>query len=296
MNRDITPIASLAAGRPQEMGKVKLGIKKGNRPSSIDTFRFVSTDVAAIGILAGLYGGEVKMVEGKADLVTEANEIDIVLPPDPLGGTPIYELWSGAGCQRRCDGVDTQVMVREGDDVHYETAPCLCVRDGSLSCKPTTRLTMIIPQVRLGGVWQLKTSSWAAAREMTQMVSLIEAAQSRGLVTAKLRTEKRTQQGSKRPFTVPILVLDSTVAELSAGVVPVIAVAGDAPVAALPAPSIVTVEQRDELNRLFSVMKDPQREAVTAWMEVEDIDPKDLTFATAQRVLTFLMNLLDEGF
>lgn len=290
--RPPTPISELAAGRPQEMGKIKLGVRRGNRPASIDTFRFVSTDGEAVATLAAIYGGAVTVVDGKHDVVSDADEIDVVLPPDPLNGTPVYEMWSAAGCQRRCDGVTASVMHRRGDDVDYEDAPCLCLAAGALSCKPTTRLTVIIPQVRLGGVWQLKTSSWAAAREMQQMVALIEAAQSRGLVAAKLRVEKRTQQGSNRAFGVPILVLDATVHELSTG-----SAALTAPPAmrALPAASNeATAEQRRDLNRLFSAADEPARQAFTEWMHNRDLNPTDMTAADATDAIAFLLSTTDD--
>lgn len=207
-------------GRPQTMGKIKVG-KKGPRgnPMSIKTFRFVSRDHEAIDKLAATYGGTPIRVEDQWDLESEAKEIGVILPPDPLGGTPIYELWSRAGCLRRCDGVSATVPHRSGDDVDLVDVPCICASNDAMECKPTVRLSVILPEVALAGVWALKTNSWAAAREMQQMVSMVELAQTRGLVAAALAIEPREQVtgGQAKKFVVPVLKLKATLAELAQG-------------------------------------------------------------------------------
>src|SRR6266481_3583321 len=93
----------------QQVGRIRLGIKKGNRPVKIETFRFTSAYKEAIENIAALYGGE--MEPWKADdkgtqqyeVITEANAITIVVVPGEVL-SQWNERWSRGGCDRRCDG------------------------------------------------------------------------------------------------------------------------------------------------------------------------------------------------
>lgn len=250
MSHPIRPIRDVTQGRIQEMGKIKIGKKQGSQPTSLDHFRFVSRDSDAVRRLAELYGGRPVERDGTFDLETTASSVPVILPPDPLGGTPIYELWTAGGCQRRCDGERATVPQTSGDDVTFVDTSCICSRNGRLECKPVVRLSVILPDVSLGGVWNLKSSSWAAAREMDQMVGLIQTAQARGLVAATLSVERRSQVsgGRTRHFVVPMLSLRSTLAELAAGGTGV-ALGAPAPAApALPAgPALISETQRATL-------------------------------------------------
>lgn len=269
MSRPVRPISEVARGRPQEAGKIKIGklasTSSGRmRPASIDTFRFTTRDREQVDRLAAAYGGDVVTApDGSFDLETTSNEINVILPPDPLGGTPIYELWSGGGCARRCDGEEVTVPIRTGDDVAFVDQPCICAMNDSMECKPTVRLSVIIPETSLTGVWNLRTNSWAATREMSQMASLIDMAQSRGLVSATLAVERREQMsaGRKRKFVVPVLRLKATLEELADG--GGVATIGPAPTpaAALPAPRSLSPDDRARLN--------------AAWASASDADRKD---------------------
>ena len=88
-----------------------------------------------------------------------------------------------------------------------------------MQCKPTVRLSVIIPETSLTGVWNLRTNSWAATREMEQMVALIDMAQTRGLVAATLAIEPRKQVsgGKTKNFVVPVLRLQASLYDLAAG-------------------------------------------------------------------------------
>lgn len=241
----LTPIRELAQGRPQEHGKVKTGITvnvKGSttktRPTSINTFRFVSTDEGAIRQLAEQYGAAAQQAwpeakpgqvnvdsDGKFDVVTNTNEIDLILADDPLGGTPIYEAWgSGSRCLRRCDAdatSQTACSLLHQEDVNgditvwRDDVPCQCILNQERLCKPTTRLSVILPGVRFAGVWAYKSGSWDVAREFQQMLAILQEAQARGLKQAKMRLEQRHKPGKN--YTVPVLFFDGTVVELMAG-------------------------------------------------------------------------------
>ena len=292
--RGVRPIAEISSGRPQQAGRIKLGKKVpirggGQRPTSIETFRFVSRDVESVQKLAALYGGTVQMVDGAADLESQAREINVILPPDPLGGTPIYELWSGGGCQRRCDGEEATVPVRTNDDVSFIDTPCICAQRDQMECKPTVRLSVLIPEVNLSGVWNLKTNSWAAAREMQQMVSLIEMAQTRGLVAATLAVEQREQMtlGQKKKFVVPVLRLKATLAELAAGAGNALGMPEPA-LAALGASEPITQEQRLQLNAAWHVASEDERAAAMQVIEANGMTNATLSASVAAQLIEML--------
>lgn len=224
MSRPPAPISTIARRLPQA-GRIRLGVKTESAMKSIDTFRFTSQDRQSIEQVAAIYGGTVspwsdpKAVGDQWQVITESNELRIALPPDPLGGTPIYELWGGGGCERRCDGEGCERHVQGLDGIDVEAGPCICANKGVLECKPITRLTVLLPEVRFLGVWRLDTKSMNAAQELPGMVELIQTLQSRGIQRAILRVERREQRiaGRTNKFVVPVLGLDSSVEELAAG-------------------------------------------------------------------------------
>lgn len=224
MSRPPAPISTIARRLPQA-GRIRLGVRSGKAMKSIDTFRFTSQDRASIEQIASIYGGEVKpwsdpkAVGDQWEVITEQNELRIALPPDPLGGTPIYELWTGGGCERRCDGEEVERHVQGAEGIDLETGPCICAAKGVLDCKPITRLTVLLPEVRFLGVWRLDTKSMNAAQELPGMVDLIQNLQAKGITRAVLRVERREQRiaGRTNKFVVPVLGLDASVEQLAAG-------------------------------------------------------------------------------
>lgn len=233
MGRQVIPIGNLDRRLPV-LGRIRLGIKVAakskagkdyERPQSIDTFRFTSHDRTALEQVAEMYGGVVKEWKepradpGQFELITTASEIRVVLPPEPLGSTPVYEHWTGGGCDRRCDGVNCTRIVKGPDGAEQVEIPCLCDQEGALLCDPHTRLSVIIPEVRFGGVWRLDTKGWDAAQELPGMVALLESMQDRGLTVGLLRLEQRHKvtAGETHNFPVPVLALDASMNELAAG-------------------------------------------------------------------------------
>lgn len=235
--RSIVPIAAMNRRLP-ELGRIRTGAKTEKAMKALSTFRFTSSDRTALEQIAALYGGTVKpwadpkATEGQHEVITEAAEIAVALPADPLGGTPVYELWGGGGCERRCDGVTCETWVKGPDGPEVAEVACICVAKGEMACDPKTRLNVILPNVRGIGTWRLETKSWNAAQELPGMVDLIQSLQSRGITRATLRLEHKrsTQAGQTRKFIVPVLGLDASVEAL---------VAGEATVGRLSAPEIV---------------------------------------------------------
>lgn len=229
MTRPVVPVRSLATRLP-DAGRIRIGVKVPasngkTRPEKIDRFRFTSPDRTALDQIAAVYGGHVgewdepKAAPGQWQVITEANELRIALPPDPLGTTPIYELWGGGGCQRRCDGELCEMLTHGQDGLDLQQVPCLCDRKGVLECKLITRLSVLLPEVRFSGVWRLDTKSFNAAAELPGMVELIRSLQDRGIVRATMRVEWRRQvlAGQTREFAVPVLGIEQSLQELAAG-------------------------------------------------------------------------------
>ena len=240
----MVPIANLQR-RIAEAGRIRVGEKTGKAMKALSTFRFTSHDQEALGQIAAMYGGTVrpwsdpKAAAGQFEIVTEASEIRVVLPPDPWGGTPIYELWGGGGCERRCDGLTAAVLQRGPEGLEPVDVPCMCAAKGEMTCKVITRLNVILPEVRFAGVWRLDTKSWNAAQELPGMVDMVQQMQGRGLTHATLALKHRrsVQAGETHKFIVPVLGIPASVEQLVSGAMQLGALpsAERAPVAALDA-------------------------------------------------------------
>lgn len=225
MARPPIPIKNLARRLP-ELGRVKDGVKVAGKgqPKAIDTLRFTSQDPKALAQVAATLGGEVKPYSDPKstdthELVTPVAECPVILPPDPLGGTPMYEHYTGGGRERWCDGVTCEKWRKGPDGPEPYEVPCECAAAGELTCKPTVHLSVILPFTRLGGTWRWTTHSYNAAVELPGMVEAIQALQAKGLTRGVLRIDSRTQvlAGVTRHFKVPVLGVDATADELASG-------------------------------------------------------------------------------
>ena len=235
----VTPINNLARRLP-EAGRIRTGVKglKG-QPMRIPNFRFTSSDEKAIEQIAALYGGSPEIWDApggdRFQVISEASEISVALPPDPLGGTPIYERWSGGGCERRCDGISCQIFERGPDGPEPTEVACLCEAEGEMSCVPKTRLSVILPEIRFGGLWRYESSGWSVAQEMPGFVEAIQEMQHRGITVAKLRLEERVSKrgGQTRRFQVPVLGLDASALQLASGLAGLGSISTSAAIAAV---------------------------------------------------------------
>ena len=220
----LVPIAQLGS-RLAEHGRIRTGIKTPNAMRAIDTFRFTSADEQAIATLAEIYGGEPKpWSDPKAsqrnqwEVITEASEIDVWLPPNAL--SQYYEMWTGGGCARRCDGVTCETPQRVGEDEYVmASVECICSAKGAMGCEVHTRLNVVLPQVRFGGTWRLDTKGWNAAHELPTIIDMIYGLQSQGLTVGVLKLEQRSKMvnGKKKNFVVPILLTKSTPEQIVSG-------------------------------------------------------------------------------
>lgn len=197
--------------RMMEIARMRLG-KKGDKgqPEKIDTLRFTSASREWLENVATLHGGTVREWEGAPDdgyfeVITDAKKIDIVFPPifSAQDGTPTLpcsqwlELWSGGGCQRRCDG-ETEALSGK---------PCLCNPEDR-ACKPTTRISFMLPDVPGFGLVRFESHGWNAAAELPGTVELLMRASAQGsFIRAVFRAEPRTskQNGKTLRYVVPVI-------------------------------------------------------------------------------------------
>ncbi len=194
-----------------EVGRIRMGEKaEGGRPVRLETWKLTSRDQVRLKAAANAFGGEVREWKdhpGQYELHTTVDALPILLMP----GQAIsqwYELWSGGGCKRRCDGEQEQLS----------DGACLCDPE-QRECKPHTRLNVLLPDVAGVGAWRLDTTGYYAATELTGTVDLLEIATQRGvLLPARLRIDQRAvlRDGQTRRFPVPTLDIDIRPLEMHA--------------------------------------------------------------------------------
>lgn len=190
-----------------EAGRIRLGMKVGagrGRPTKLDRFRFTSPRKNLIEKIAELYGGTVQPWQppkGSAqwEVVTNATEVPVVIPPQDPAESQWYELWSAGGCQRRCDGQQEKISKQA----------CLCDPDPARrECKMHTRLRVMLEDVPGMGAWRVDTGSYYAATELPGITQLL--AQAQGAIPGRLVLDQRTvtRDGKTMNFAVPVLDVD----------------------------------------------------------------------------------------
>jgi hypothetical protein len=217
----MSPIITLQR-RMQEIGRIRMGVKDGNRPKKLETFRFTSQSQAVIQSVAALYGGTVK--PWKADpkgaqqweVISEASAIEIVVAPGQVL-SQFFESWSNGGCTRRCDG-ETELL---------SDSPCMCPADEEekrlaaakgLACKYTSRFNCMVRDVEAIGLWRLESHGFYAATELAGMAELLEYATQRGIyIPATLRVDQRTSKklGQTFRYAVPVVEVHASFAQVS---------------------------------------------------------------------------------
>ena len=237
--RRISP--SIIQAGLREAGRIRMGEQEAYerngvtklRPVKLTTFRLTSRSRDSIDSAAKVYGGTVTRWDdapagmGEQWQVTiDSPFLDVIVPPN--GYESSFELWSAGGCQRRCDGLR--------DDI--SGGPCLCpsdphertllAKDGK-ACKPTSRLSVLLPNLIGLGRWPLVSHSYYAAVELGAVADVHGDAGMKGYtVRARLRIEERSV---KRPgddgkpqthhYIVPVLDIPDLTPQqmLGAGVV-----------------------------------------------------------------------------
>lgn len=254
MSPGVTPLSQFQRRVPQA-GRLRFGVKTASAMKSIETWRITSKDREQIELLATKYGGEVKAWQpgrgrqGEWEVITTSSELDVIVPPNALGGTPIYELWSAAGLQRRCDGVVLTIPSETPEGAIQMEQACICDATSKMQCKPITRLNVLLPDIPFQGVWMMQTGGWNAAKELPGMVDMVVAIQDQGFARATLALEKRTkiENGKTQHSMVPVLRTPATLNELAAGSARLMSIgAGDRP--ALGAPPVPVDEDSEVIE------------------------------------------------
>ena len=194
--------------RPTELGRIRLGDKsERGLPTKIETWRLTSGNRAALQVAADTYGGTVEEwtdgpSEGFYELLTESNTLQVLIPRDLRTLSQWYEWWQGGTCERRCDGVIEQ----------NSQMPCLCKAEGTMECRPRTRLNIMLPDIPGLGVWRLETDGWNAATSLPATIEMLLSLSVQPWVKAVLRLEQRSakkrQDDGKvvtHRFAVPVL-------------------------------------------------------------------------------------------
>lgn len=256
-----------------EVGRIRMGRRSDKgAPQKLETFRVTSRDQARLAEIAAVYGGTVvewKERPGEYEVLTQTAELPILLLPGQAL-SQWYELWSAGGCQRRCDGVTD--VIADG--------PCTCPSDPDernakaqkgQACKPTTRLSVMLPDIPGLGVWRLESHGYYAAVELAATAGMLEQATAHGQVfPARLRIDQRTQvkAGKTSRYAVPVVDIDvrlpealgHTTAAAAVSAAPVARELGHTPIAQI-APA-VTVE--DALQATARQKTSPVRSARAA--------------------------------
>lgn len=212
------PISPIVLQRRQaELGRIRLGQKNPDKgfPMKLDRFRFTSVSEQYVCDLADLYGGTPQPWDNNGipswEVITDATSIPVIVVKGGL--SQWMEFWAGGGCLHRCDGVtnmltgdlcDTTEMVQVGKkklNPHNES-------------KPTTRLSVMLPELEAIGVFRMESHGWNAAAEIPAVAELAQFVGD--LVPAVLHlVERRTiKDGKTSRFVVPVLDLQIGAAKL----------------------------------------------------------------------------------
>lgn len=196
--------------RHAELGRIRLGAKRdgSGAPMRLDSFRFTSTSDEYIRDLAQLYGGTPRPWDNNGlagwEVYTDAKSIPVIAVKGGL--SQWMETWSGGGCIHRCDGeqtVDGTLCVNDTTTITIKGE----TYSAHEVAKPTTRLSLMLPELEAIGVWRMETHGWNAAAEIPAVAEL---AQHVGdLVPAVLHLVERRaiRDGKTSRFVVPVLDL-----------------------------------------------------------------------------------------
>lgn len=200
--------------RHMELGRIRMG-EKGSKgqPQRLETWRLTSASRDLLESAAAVYGGTVEEWtdapdKGYYQLTTETASLDVMIPPGDAY-SQYYELWSGGGCKRRCDGVTELLSGLE----------CKCDAE-ERECKITTRINVMLPQVAGLGVWRLESHGYYAAAELPDMLELLQQVSGGRIIGGILRIEQRSSKkgGKTNRYPVPVLDLPNiTLASLTGG-------------------------------------------------------------------------------
>lgn len=217
--------------RMTEVGRIRMGEKVAipdqpgkapgrSRPAKLANFRLTSFQRGYVESAAEVYGGTVQPWETERgrqwQVYIESNALDVVVAPAEAF-SQWYEMWTGGGCARRCNGM--LMETRDGKDVRDDGIDCMCPEDQGerlelakrgMACKPTTRLSVWLPRLTGLGVWRAETHGFYAASELPASVSFLQGLYAQGFrPIASLRmTTREIRKPGEPTKQFPVLELD----------------------------------------------------------------------------------------
>lgn len=259
--------------RHAELGRIRLG-NKGDRgqPQKLQSFRFTSPSERYIRDLAELYGGTPQPWDNNGvaswEVYTTANSIPVIAVKGGL--SQWLEYWQGGGCVHRCDG-ENNVLTGEPCDHDEQVKTRVRGQDVWVNphteAKPTTRLSVMLPELEAIGVWRMESHGWNAAAEIPAVAELAQYVGD--LVPANLHLVERrsVKDGKTSRFVVPVLDLQIGTArlkeivaaklggtELTAGPAPAQAAIGAGP--AQPRDFAAEIEAAEDVDQLHALWRE----------------------------------------
>jgi hypothetical protein len=270
--------------RLREIGRIRTGdqVATANgktRPSKLSAFRLTSADEQVLEKASELYGGTVQPwkeapTSGQFELYTEATGFDVLFPANDIGFSQFYESWIGGTCKKRCDGERETIS----------DSPCSCDQENR-ECRPTTRLNLILADLKGLGTWRLESHGYYAASEMAGLTDMIASLPTEStLIPARLlltqRQVKKVVDGktTTNNFSVPVLDLNVSMNEvLTAGRVP-----GVTPIQT-ETPALPSV--REQFEAAKEPAERPKRANSTAPLPSTGLRPKGMSSDVGTEVL-----------
>jgi len=212
------PISPIVLQRRQaELGRIRLGQKNPEKgfPMKLDRFRFTSVSEQYVRDLADLYGGTPQAWDNNGipswEVITDATSIPVIVVKN--GMSQWMEFWAGGGCMHRCDGV-TNMLTGDPCDTTEKVQVGKKKVNPHTEAKPTTRLSVMLPELEAIGVFRLETHGWNAAAEIPAVAELAQFVGD--LVPAVLHLVERRaiKDGQTSRFVVPVLDLQIGAAKL----------------------------------------------------------------------------------
>jgi len=235
------------------LGRIRLGDQQPTsngqtRPSKLSKFRFTSVSEGYIRDLAELYGGEARTWDNHGipswEVYSEAQVIPVIAVKGGL--SQWMEFWSGGGCIHRCDG-EINVLTGDPCDLNEQVQVGKKKINPHAEAKPTTRLSVMLPELEAIGVWRLETHGWNAAAEIPAVAELAQFVGD--LVPANLHLVERrsVKDGKTSRFVVPVLDLQIGTARLKE----IVAAKSGATSAVAAAPERAAIEARTDASPAY---------------------------------------------
>lgn len=243
--------------RHSELGRIRLGDKGGKgQPQKLQKFRFTSVSKRYIEDLSVLYGGQVQSWDNHGvpswEVYSDAQSIPVIAVKGGL--SQWMEQWTGGGCTVRCSG--------EQDVLNDRPCTCADLPRDRWPCKPTTRLSVMLPELDAIGVFRMESHGWTAAAEIPAVAELAQYVGDLVPATLQLVERRSVKDGKTSRFVVPVLDLQIGTARLRE----IVAAKSGAPLSVTAEPSVRAIEAAPTA----AIVSVPVAESVAACQTVDE--------------------------